>query len=283
MVQRSNLEEIAKEFGNQRKYKLVEFKGKGGFKECFHIIDSSDKEFALKIIDIQNSNLIRLEREMLIMANCDSKLISKLYEFGTFINKESESYSFSIEEYLDGGTLEEKMRNKLPREFILELAINLTEALIYIKDKNVVHRDIKPANILFRKNSNLPVLVDFGIARDLNKSSLTPTWSISGPGTPLFSSPEQLNNEKNLIDWRTDQFSLGLIIGFCILDKHPFEGVKGKDAVTAVAEKNNCSREFITKAKELKLEGVLKMLEPWPHRRYQKPEELINILKNARQ
>jgi serine/threonine protein kinase len=282
MVPISFLEEVAREFSNQRGYNLIKFLGKGGFKECFQIVDSSEKEYALKIIDVQNSSLIRLEREMLILAGCESRLISKLYEFGTFVSKSSDTYSFSIEEFLDGGTLEDKMKGNLSRDFIIELAINLTEALSYIRNKNVVHRDIKPANILFRKDSDVPVLVDFGIARDLNKSSLTPTWSVSGPGTPLFSSPEQLNNEKNLIDWRTDQFSLGLVIGFCIFDKHPFEGIRGKDAVTAVAERNKCSKEFIAKAIELRLDSVIKMLEPWPHRRYQKPEDLLSILKNMR-
>jgi hypothetical protein len=57
-----------------------------------------------------------------------------------------------------------------------------------------------------------PALVDFGLVRDLSETSLTASWLPRGPGTPLFASPEQLNNEKALIDWRSDQFSIGVIL-----------------------------------------------------------------------
>ncbi|RJQ58131.1 MAG: serine/threonine protein kinase [Stygiobacter sp.] len=277
---KSFLLDIAHEFGAQRAYKQVHFVGRGGFKECFHIIDVFGKEYALKIIDNRGSNLIRLEREMMILSSCNTPLISKLYEFGTFVDNSSIAYPFSIEEYLDGGTLEQKINLGISREFIISLASDLTYGLSYIKKLNIVHRDIKPANILFRKNSDTPVLIDFGIARDLNKSSLTPTWHLSGPGTPFFASPEQLNNEKNIIDWRTDQFSLGLVIGFCLFQKHPFEGVGGLDAISAVAERKKCSKDFIDKVSALGFDCIIRMLEPWPHRRYQNPEELISSLKN---
>jgi len=88
---------------------------------------------------------------------------------------------------------------------------------------DLVHRDIKPANIMFKEGLETPVLVDFGIVRDLAATSLTQTWSPIGPGTPFFASPEQLNNEKHLIDWRSDQFSLGVTLYFARTARHPYQ------------------------------------------------------------
>ncbi|HOI29926.1 MAG TPA: serine/threonine-protein kinase [Melioribacteraceae bacterium] len=276
--------DVANEFGQQRGYKSVEFVGKGGFKECFKIVDQHDNEFALKIIDLNNSDLRRIEREMLILATCDSPLINKLYEFGNFVDKSFNSFSFSVEEYLGGGTLEEKLNTGLTKENIVELGTSLIEVLVYIKDKNIVHRDIKPANIMFRYNSTIPVLVDFGIARDLNRTSLTPTWLPSGPCSPYYASPEQLNNEKDLIDWRTDQFSIGIVIGECFYGTHPFKNHKGSndDAVSNVASRKKCATEFVSLSNSLGVSIILRMLEPWPHRRYQNPQELLNLFKNLR-
>jgi serine/threonine protein kinase len=146
----------------------------------------------------------------------------------------------------------------------------------------LVHRDIKPDNIMFRDNSDLPVLVDFGIVRDLSESSITQTWMPMGPGTPYYAAPEQLNNEKHMIKWRTDQFSLGIVLGICLTGNHPF-GETGKspnDAIIAVASRNKCSEEFKTKVIELGFEGIFKMIEPWPIGRYTTPAELLAYFQN---
>jgi len=89
-------------------------------------------------------------------------------------------------------------------------------------DRNIVHRDLKPRNIIIRPNK-LPVIIDLGIARFLDLDSLTNTLNLMGPCTPIYAAPEQLSNRKQLINPRTDFFSLGIILLELLLGHHPFD------------------------------------------------------------
>ena len=93
----------------------------------------------------------------------------------------------------------------------------------------------------------------------------------------MFSAPEQLNNEKQLIGWRTDQFSLGLVLGFCLTGRHPFRGsgMSDYDAICAVADRKPLSTEFVSAAHLHRLPQLLKTLAPWPIGRYSSPQRLL--------
>jgi serine/threonine protein kinase len=155
----------------------------------------------------------------------------------------------------------------------------IATAIEHLRDLKLVHRDIKPENLMFRKGSDEPVLVDFGLVRDLSETSLTQSWFPRGPGTPFYSSPEQLNNDKALIDWRSDQFSLGVMLGLLLTGTHPFErpGANVHDTLTAVADRKECSLEFMQFA-QTKLPILIKMVAPWPIQRVQSPRALIQSL-----
>lgn len=273
------LNQIAAEFAEKNHLTDVVFKGKGNFKETYRTTTRDGEFIALKILDPQKCNLERSAREFQAMMKCDTPLITKLYEYGSFSANNGKSYYFCLEEYMDGGSLAEKISGEiLDSKTIRQYTITLIEALDYLKNMNLVHRDIKPDNIMFRSSSNAPVLVDLGLARDLSESSLTPTWLPRGPGTPYYSTPEQLNNEKHLINWRTDQFSLGITIGICLTGAHPFSeiGMTKGDTVTAIANRGSCTSDFARKASDLGFGFVVKMLDSWPHRRYQSPAELLD-------
>jgi serine/threonine protein kinase len=257
---------------------VVGFVAKGGFKETFLVKDDKGVHLCLKVLDPTKCNLERSEREIKAMEKCNSPLIAKLYQHGDFSEQSGNKYHFILEEYLDGGTLAEKIKtNPLAPDLTQEYAISLSKAIGHLKGLRLVHRDIKPDNIMFRKNSNVPVLVDFGLVRDLTQDSLTQSWRPQGPGTPFYSAPEQLNNDKNLIDWRTDQFSLGIVLAECITNEHPFleSGITINDVISHVANRRNCAQSFSSKAKSLSFDPIVKMLEPWPVRRFNSPTILI--------
>lgn len=275
------LEQIAVEYAEKNRLTDVVFKGKGNFKETYRATTHDGEFVALKILDPQKCSLVRSQREMQSMKRCDTPLIAKLYDHGSFSAKNGQTYYFCIEEYMDGGSLAEQLESGiLTQNEIRRYAITLVKSLDYLRNISLVHRDIKPENIMFKSSSDAPVLVDLGVARDLSKSSLTPTWLPRGPGTPYYSAPEQLNNEKDLIDWRTDQFSLGIVIGICLTEAHPFSeiGMTQGDTVAAVAARNPCTSDFTRKASRLGFDFVVKMLEPWPHRRYLLPGALLKDL-----
>jgi serine/threonine protein kinase len=180
------------------------------------------------------------------------------------------------EEFLNGGTLTSK--GKITRAQCIAIGSCLIDALGHTASLGLVHRDIKPDNIMFRQDGATPVLTDFGVARDLLDSSLTPTWAPRGPGTPFFASPEQLNNQKHLIDWRCDQFGLGISLSFVTLGIHPYLPENGPDhtVVDLVAGRKGPTDQFIAAIRSIGLTALQKMVASWPIHRYRTPPELAN-------
>lgn len=274
----SALTPVAEEFGRSYSFTDITFQGQGAFKETFRAVNAAKTPVALKILQPAKCDLARSQREIEALQKCDSPLIARLYDYGKFHSADGTDYYYSVEEYLDGGTLTPRLNPTLAPDIVREYGRQLTEALSHLKDQNLVHRDIKPDNIMFRAGVDVPVLVDFGLVRDLSATSLTQTWLPQGPGTPYYAAPEQLNNEKHLIGWRTDQFSLGVVLGIGLTGRHPFTrpGMTLPQTVAAVAAREVCSDEFRVVARAAKLEGIIKMLAPWPVQRYANPTQLLN-------
>lgn len=270
-----DLEEVAVQVGKSLGLADVEYKAKGAFKETFRANKAGFGHVALKVMDPSKCDLCRTDREIEAMKRCSSSCVAQLLEYG-IVEHGGLKYLYCIEEYLGGGTLTKKFGDvPLDQKIIRRCGAVLSEALVHLKSLNLVHRDIKPDNIMFRKDSDDPLLVDFGLVRDLTKTSLTASYAALGPCTPFFAAPEQLNNEKQLIGWRTDQFGLGVALGFCLTGKHPFqeESMTEHEAIDAVASWQTCSEEFNDTATGANLECLCKMLEPWPVRRYSNPGE----------
>jgi len=158
----------------------------------------------------------------------------------------------------------------------LSVGSQLVDALGHIACLNLVHRDIKPGNIIFRSDGSTPVLSDFGVVRDLSDSSITPTWAARGPGTPFFSAPEQLKNQKNLIDWRTDQFALGISLAVAVFAEHPYRDLDmtDEDLLQRVSSRLRPAAWFVERTVASGLSALPKMVAPWPIDRYRKPEHL---------
>jgi serine/threonine protein kinase len=156
---------------------------------------------------------------------------------------------------------------------VVRLGRTLIGALDYLRSMGLVHRDIKPENIMFRADKVTPVLVDFGLVRDLDEASLTQTWLVQGPGTPFYAAPEQLQNRKELIDWRTDQFSLGVVLAVCGFGRHPYadEGEPKPRTVQKVIERRAATAQFTAWALENRLDALLRMTRTWPVERLRTP------------
>lgn len=243
MASQSSLNSVAQELGQTLRLRDITFRAKGAYKETFKALTADSASVALKILEPSKCNIARSEREIEALQKCDSPFVAKLYDYGRFTTSGGNAYYYSVEEYLHGGTLAERLTPMLPTDVIQSYAVQLTEALKHLKSQSLVHRDIKPDNIMFRREHDAPVLVDFGLVRDLSASSLTQTWLPQGPGTPFYAAPEQLNNEKSLIGWRTDQFSLGVVLGICLTGQHPFAepAMTMPETVAAVARRAPCA------------------------------------------
>jgi serine/threonine-protein kinase len=148
-----------------------------------------------------------------------------------------------FEEYIDGSSLQQVSQNYAESpEIIRDLIYKITSILEPIWNENMIHRDIKLNNIMIRGNGE-PVVIDFGIAQDLEGSVITTHYI---PHSWDFASPEQLLNQRDQIDYRSDFFSLGILAYVLYYQQRPFgnalDEVQGKFAArdTSYTTKSEC-------------------------------------------
>jgi len=278
MNAKPELTEIAKLIAGEMGLTDVHFCGKGAFKETFRVKDKNQRFCALKLVDRTKIDLVRTEREIEALKRCDSQRVAKFFGTRNFTSPDGRLFDVMLEEFFDGGSLEEKILSAaLSKTEVINLAEGLFWAVRDLHQAKLVHRDIKPANIMFRNGNPDPVLVDFGLVRDLSQISITASWLPHGPGTPLFASPEQLNNEKAYIDWRSDQFSIGVMISLLLTNRHPYQTDPANlaSAIPATHQRKGPSHEFKTTMTNLGLPSVVKMVSAWPVQRFSNPDQVL--------
>jgi len=248
----------------------------GAFKETFLATKTDGSKLALKVLR-QGCSTERSEREVDAMKRCAHPNIIALLELADF-DHAGTKYTYLLESFMEGGTLDDRIKSGLlNRQDVLALGDELIRALAHIAEKELVHRDFKPANILYAAAGGEAMVGDFGIVRDLRKESLTKSYLLPGPGTPFFAAPEQLNNEKALIDWRTDQFAVGITLAVAHFGVHPYRepGEDDNQAIGRVASRNGPSASFIQASSAAKLPVIQKMIARWPAERFRLPNSLL--------
>jgi serine/threonine protein kinase len=271
------LQLVAQEICVARGLTLITHAGEGTFKETFRVTDNAGGTLALKVYKPDYSHPEREAREIDAMTRCAHPNVGKLLHIGPHTSTDGNRYLYSLEEFFDGGTLTERLRTgPLSPGQVHALGSTLIRAVAHIASHDLVHRDLKPDNIIFRSDGVTPVVVDFGIVRDLGQMSLTPTHVPQGPCTPLFAAPEQLLNAKELIDWRTDQFALGVLLSVAGGGGHPYEeaGDVPISIVDRVGRRVGPSARFIAWSQSAGLAELARMVSPWPVQRFRTPDEI---------
>jgi eukaryotic-like serine/threonine-protein kinase len=135
-------------------------------------------------------------------------------------------------EYLSGNSLRLHMDEKFSQRYVFEskwtintIILPTCNALAQAHSENIYHRDLKPDNIMFTTSARSEIkITDWGLGKDINHESLALTAAIGGQigGTPGYCSPEQwFGFDGNIIDCRTDIFSLGIIFYEMITGMRP--------------------------------------------------------------
>lgn len=278
-----NLDAAAAELCSQHGFEFHGSLGKGAFKSAY-LATHNSQQFALKLA-VAAGATARLTRETQALQECSHDSIARLIRAHPYVVSGGVELWVVYEEYLAGGTLEAKLESGLlPQAETRSIGISLVEVLVHLQEKRLVHRDIKPANIMFRDcSSSCPVLTDFGIVRMLDQPTLTQAFAQMGPGTPAYAAPEQLTNDKALIDWRTDQFGLAIVLAECLLGHHPFlaPGKTIPEAIMAVAAHQEMPSENADRLSAMGFGALRTALKPWPIARFRRPVDFLDSLKTT--
>ena len=266
-------------------YRIVEQLGAGGMGVVFKAQDSRlQRAVALKFLPEELAQspqaLDRFRREARAASALNHPGICTIYDVG-----EQDGRAFIAMEFIDGETLRSHVHGKpLPLDEVLELGIEIAEALEAAHAEGIIHRDIKPANIFVTKRGRAKVL-DFGLAKLVPKGiASTGADSDSDPsdsnsivgiisGTPSYMSPEQVRGDG--LDPRTDIFSLGLLLYEMATGRQAFSGGTGGVIIEAVLTRPPVPVRSINPDIPQRLEEIIdKALHKSRDQRYQHAADL---------
>ncbi len=235
---------------NLGRYQLLRRLGSGGMGEVYLACDLQlQREVGIKFLNPHCTNntawLRRFDREARVAGSVNHPNILTVFEIGQF-----DEIHFMVTEYVEGQTLRDHLNaGESSLAEILEIAIQIADALSAAHSANIVHRDLKPENIMIRSDGLVKVL-DFGLARHLEASDqpkIVPAGNaalsgnqISLPGSVLgtihYMSPEQARGLP--VDTRTDLFSFGVVLYEMLTRQLPFTGATSSDVLVAILERN---------------------------------------------
>ncbi len=205
-------------------YPILRKLGEGATSEVFLCQDTfRNREVAVKRIfpeALRDPVRGRLFRKLFFTeASLAGKLehphIAQIHDAGI-----GEDSGYIVMEYVPGGTMELYCApdHLLALEQVVEIVFKCTRALAYAHMLGVTHRDIKPGNILYASSPTDVRISDFGLALNVGAE----TTQITGVGSPAYMSPEQIREE--LVDHRTDLYSLGVVMYQMLTGVLPFRG-----------------------------------------------------------
>ncbi len=210
------------------RYEILELIGVGGMANVYCAKDLKlDRKVSFKVLKeefIDEEFIGKFSKEARAAARISHINIANVYDVGNDGN-----IYYIVMEYIDGYTLKDIIKAKAPfnNEEVLSISIQIANALEVAHQNNIVHRDIKPQNILVTKDGGIKV-TDFGIARATTSNTITTDTM----GSVHYFSPEQARG--GYVDFKSDIYSLGIIMFELITGKLPFDG----DGVVQLAMKH---------------------------------------------
>lgn len=297
-------------------YRILSELGRGGQGTVYLAHDARlNRRVALKVLPLlfgtSAAALARLRREALAASKLDHPSIATVFEYG-----DASGISFLAMRFVEGDSLAERVaaakssesnivalgsagdsttrgtRPPRPTSSTVTRRVRLDEVLQFFEgaaralhvahEAGLVHRDLKPANILVTRE-RLPVLVDFGMARDLeaNVASITMTGDLLG--TPHYMAPEQLTTDPGSVDARGDVYSLGVTLYECLTLERPFDAATREMLFQQILSSQVVPPHKRNRALPRDVSVIVETaMERDPARRYRTAAEFAEDLRRAR-
>lgn len=260
------------------RYEILKEIGKGSMGMVFQAHDPHiDRHVAIKVLrqDRMTSEgfIERFLKEAKAIGRLSHPNIVAIYDVG-----EDQETIYIAMEYIDGDSLDtfQKPEKKLRLPEIIDVGIQVAQALHYANERGVIHRDIKPSNIILQPGGRVKI-TDFGIAHIEDPSGMIQTQAGEILGTPAYMSPEQVLGKS--VDGRSDIFSLGVILWEMCVGRRPFRGENMAAVFRAVTDELPEPPDKLNPDIPADLSAVImKCLEKDPSKRYQSGNELAFAL-----
>jgi serine/threonine protein kinase len=268
-------------------YRITAKLGAGGMGEVFLAEDTRlERKAAIKFLPVEMAADQDRRQRFLNEARAASSLnhphVCVVYDVG----ETEDGLPFIAMEFVEGQSLDALVKDgPLKTARIVEIAVQVADALDAAHNRRIVHRDIKPANISLNERGQVKVL-DFGLAKRMptgtghdNTQDLQQTQKGQVLGTPFYMSPEQALGKD--LDHRSDIFSFGVVLYELATGRKPFTGPNSAEIVNNIVHAQPPAIARLNYDVPAELERItLKCLQKQPDRRYQTVRELMVDLKN---
>jgi serine/threonine protein kinase len=272
-------------------YRVLEFLRKGGMGEVYKARDMRlERTVAIKFLPqafaADRVALDRFQREARAASSLNHPRICTVHDVGDYHGR-----PFFVMEFLEGQSLREHIAGKpLPIPELLDLTVQICDALRAAHAKGIAHRDIKPANIFVTTSGHIKIL-DFGLAKLISEphpagvpvmmteaATTVTSATLTRPGSPMgtlaYLSPEQARGE--VVDTRTDIFSLGVVLYQMATGQPAFRGETTGELIGAILQQTPVKPSIVNPAVPARLERItLRALEKERAARYQSAGDLL--------
>ncbi len=263
------------------RYLVLEKIGSGGMATVYKAKDKLlDRLVAVKVLHqnhLDDEDTIRkFRREARAAGSLSHFNIVGVFDVG--LHKD---IHYIVMELAEGKTLKEYITSegKLDENNAIEMILQICDALQHAHENGVIHRDIKPQNIILTKDGKAKI-ADFGIARAVSGDTLTKTEDIYG--SVRYFSPEQASGDE--VDFRTDQYSLGIVLYEMLSGKLPFEGETPIEwALKHINDKPIQIKKVLPEINQDLADIVMKCLQKDPDDRFVDIEEFAYNLKKYKE
>ena len=284
-------------------YEILSVLGEGGMGTVYLASQTQpvQRKVALKVVKLgldSESVLARFDQERQALAVMNHEAIAKVFDAGTT----EAGQPFFVMEHVEGEPISEFCASRqLSVDDRIELFVRVCEGVQHAHQKGVIHRDLKPSNVLVtdRQGRAVPKIIDFGLARatdrDLDETLLTQQGQLIG--TPEYMSPEQARFEPEVVDTRSDIYSLGIMLYELLAGGLPFaaddaQGLGLMETLRRIREvepqrpsdrASAAGSSFLTRALRGDLDWiVMKAIAKEPERRYATASSLAADLRRYR-